>query len=112
MFVLLQLVVLSPGARAASKAVPALPLHKTARYELNERNKFIMQAKQQICNILRFVLDFDLDMRLSRFVRAFLADEFSKTSSFSAMRMINTIATGAATVVGATLALPGCVNRA
>ncbi len=56
----------------------SVAVHPTARYRLNEHTRFVMECKVQMCNVLDKLLDVGLDLRLSRFVKAFTKGKFSE----------------------------------
>ena len=61
---------------ATAVSLDTLRPHVKARYQLNEHSKFIMESKLRICVILRKVLDIALDVRLSKFIDAFVEKQF------------------------------------
>lgn len=74
-------------------ATGELRQHSKERYVLDERNKFMMDTKLHICNILRKVLDIGLDVRLSEFVAAFKSDRFTEAES-GVMAVISNVIQG------------------
>lgn len=73
--------------------------NRVERYELNEQNKFVMEIKLHVCEILKKVLEISLDVRLSEFVNAFKNGGFTDTTVGGALQLLREGVIGGVNVI-------------